>query len=145
MRAWDAPDPETLTSNDRPGFLQMRPITGSIGTVGSKRMWLREPRQLVSGIPLSAFLRAATVADLANPFSNAGDKGLAYINSDLTLYLHRVPQGEWIGMDVVNHHATDGVAIGQVVLYDCNGAIGTASVCGPAQPRMAAAGPRPRS
>jgi hypothetical protein len=39
-------------------------------------------------------------------------------------------------MEVVNHHATDGVAIGQVVLYDRTGAIGTSSVCGPAQRGM---------
>jgi acyl-CoA thioesterase len=99
-------------------------------------VWLREERELVAGVPLTPFMRAAIAADLANPFANSGDRGLGYINSDVTLYLHRLPAGEWIGMEVVNHHATDGVAIGQVVLYDRAGAIGTSSVCGPAQRGM---------
>jgi hypothetical protein len=142
--SWDVPDPETLSppANRPSGSMQMRPITGGMGTFGPKRIWLKETRELVAGVPLSPFMRAAIAADLANPYSNAGDKGLGYINSDVTLYLHRLPAGEWIGMDVVSHHATDGIAIGQVVLYDRGGPIGTSSVCGPAQRRMAP-GPAP--
>jgi acyl-CoA thioesterase len=132
------PTPETLPAPaNRPNSLMtMRPITGGIGTFGQKRVWLRESRELVSGTPLTPFMRVAIAADLANPYSNSGDRGLGYINSDVTLYLHRLPADEWIGMEVVNHHATDGVAIGQVVLYDRTGAIGTSSVCGPAQRGM---------
>ena len=142
--SWDVPDPETLPAptNRFNSSLQMRPITGGMGTFGQKRLWLKETRELVGGVPLSPFMRAAGAADLANPYSNAGDKGLGYINSDVTLYLHRLPTDEWIGMEVVNHHASDGVAIGQVVLYDRSGPIGTSSVCGPAQRRMAP-GPGP--
>jgi hypothetical protein len=39
------------------------------------------------------------------PFANAGDQGLGYINSDVTLYLHRLPVTPWVGFEVVNHHA----------------------------------------
>lgn len=135
--SWDVPAPESLPEPaNRQGMMTMRPITGAIGTFGQKRVWLREHRELVRGTPLSPFIRAAISADLANPFSNSGDRGLGYINSDVTMYLHRLPVDEWIGLEVVNHHATDGVAIGQVVLYDRTGAIGTSSVCGPAQRGM---------
>lgn len=136
--SWEVPAPETLPEPaNRPNSLMtMRPIVGAIGTFGQKRVWLRESRELVDGTPLTPFMRAAIAADLANPYSNSGDRGLGYINSDVTLYLHRLPADEWIGMEVVNHHATDGVAIGQVVLYDRAGAIGTSSVCGPAQRGM---------
>jgi len=135
--SWEVPDPETLSvaPNRLNSSFSMRPITGGIGTFGQKRVWLREHLDLVAGTPLSPFMRVAGAADLANPFANSGEGGLGYINSDVTLYLHRLPRGEWIGMEVVNHHATDGVAIGQVVLYDREGAIGTSSVCGPAQRR----------
>lgn len=136
--SWEVPAPEALPDppNRGNGIMTMRPITGSIGTYGQKRVWLRESRDLVAGTALTPFMRAAIPADLANPFANSGERGLGYINSDVTLYLHRLPAGEWIGMEVVNHHATDGVAIGQVVLYDRSGAIGTSSVCGPAQRGM---------
>lgn len=136
--SWSVPAPETLPepANRPNAAMTMRAITGAIGTFGQKRAWLREKRELVGGTPLTPFMRAALPADLANPFANSGDRGLGYINSDVTLYLHRLPEGEWIGLEVVNHHATDGVAIGQVVLYDQTGAIGTSSVCGPAQRGM---------
>jgi hypothetical protein len=142
--SWEVPAPETLPEPaNRPSRLMtMRPILGAIGTFGQKRVWLRESRELVAGTPLTRFMRVAIAADLANPYSNSGDRGLGYINSDVTLYLHRLPADEWIGMEVVNHHATDGVAIGQVVLYDRTGAIGTSSVCGPAQRGMTRPGPR---
>lgn len=139
---WEVPAPEALPepANRQGSAMTMRSITGAIGTFGQKRAWLREGRDLVGGTPLTPFMRAALPADLANPLSNSGDRGLRYINSDVTLYLHRLPVDEWIGMEVVNHQATDGVAIGQVVLYDRTGAIGTSSVCGPAQRDMARPG-----
>lgn len=137
LPSWEVPAPETLPEPaNRNSPMAMRAITGAIGTFGQKRVWLRESRELVGGTPLTPFMRAALPADLANPLSNSGDRGLGYINSDVTLYLHRLPVDEWIGMEVVNHQATDGVAIGQVVLYDQMGAIGTSSVCGPAQRGM---------
>ena len=136
---WKVPPPEDLPSRPRPASASMtvRSITGGMGVVGKKQLWMRETRALVGGTPLSPFMRAAMPADMANPYSNSGDHGLGYINSDVTLYLHRLPVDEWIGMEVVNHQATDGIAIGQVVLHDRQGAIGTSSVCGPAQRRMA--------
>jgi acyl-CoA thioesterase len=60
-------------------------------------------------------------------------RGLGYINSDVTLYLHRLPVTRWIGFDVVNHHASDGIAIGECWLYDEKGAIGTSTVAALAQ------------
>ena len=93
-----------------------RPITGAMGTVGPRRLWMSEVRDLVEGAALTPFVRVAAAADFASPFANAGDHGLGYINSDVTLYLHRLPVKEWIGFEVVNHHATDGIAIGECFL-----------------------------
>jgi len=39
----------------------------------------------------------------------------------------------WVGFDVVNHHATDGIAIGECWLYDEKGPIGTSTVAALAQ------------
>jgi hypothetical protein len=135
---WDVPAPADIAVPDDPqlgmhGKWATRPITGTMGTVGPRRLWMSEVRDLVEGIPLTPFVRVAVAADFASPFANAGDQGLGYINSDVTVYLHRLPVKEWIGFEVVNHHAAEGVAIGECVLYDQQGPIGTSTVAALAQ------------
>jgi hypothetical protein len=135
---WDVPSPSDIAVPDDPrlgmhGKWATRPIMGAMGTVGPRRLWMSEVRDLVEGAPLTPFVRVAVAADFASPFANAGDRGLGYINSDVTLYLHRLPVKEWIGFEVMNHQATDGIAIGECVLYDQQGAIGTSTVAALAQ------------
>lgn len=137
---WSVPAPDEIEPPaDRRsalgGMWEIRPITGAMGTIGARRLWMREVRELVGGVPLTPFVRAALASDFASPFANAGDKGLAYINSDATLYLHREMKGEWVGMEVVNHQARDGIAIGECFVYDIEGPIGTAGVAALAQKR----------
>jgi acyl-CoA thioesterase len=138
---WDVPEPDEIPPpEDRRGGMggmwETRAISGGFGVPGSKRqMWMREVRELIEGEPLSPFSRVALAADFASPFANSGDKGLDYINSDATLYLHRLPRAEWVGFEVVNHQATDGVAIGECFLYDEEGPIGSSTVCALAQRR----------
>jgi hypothetical protein len=144
---WNAPKPSELPIPTDPrlgmnGTWAVRPIVGAMGTLGPRRLWMSEVRDLIEGETLTPFVRVALAADFASPFANAGDQGLRYINSDVTLYLHRLPAEPWIGFEVVNHHATDGIAIGECVLYDQQGAIGTASVAALAQRKLIAA-PRP--
>ncbi len=139
---WDAPAPHEIAPPTDPragmgGMWAMRRIAGDFGTVGQKRAWMSEVRELVAGEALTPFVRVAVAADFASPFANAGDAGLEYINSDVTVYLHRALRGEWLGFEVVNHGATDGVAVGECFLYDEDGPIGSASCCALAQKRMA--------
>jgi hypothetical protein len=135
---WDVPLPADIAAPTDPrlgmnGKWTTRPIVGAMGTIGPRRLWMSEVRELVEGTPLTPFMRAALAADFASPFANAGDHGLGYINSDVTLYLHRLPVKEWIGFEVVNHQAADGVAIGECFLYDQQGPIGTSTVAALAQ------------
>jgi Acyl-CoA thioesterase C-terminal domain/Acyl-CoA thioesterase N-terminal domain len=135
---WNVPLPSEIPAPTDPrlgmhGKWAIRPIVGAMGTLGPRRLWMSEVRDLVDGAPLTPFVRVAVAADFASPFANAGDQGLGYINSDVTLYLHRLPVKEWIGFEVVNHQATDGIAIGECILYDEQGAIGTSTVAALAQ------------
>lgn len=136
---WQVPKPEAMPDGEFGSRIDeltlRRPIEGKMNQFGRKKMWISHKRDLVEGVPLSQWMRAALIADLTNPWANSGDGGLGYINSDVTLYLHRLPCDEWLGMDVVNHHATDGVAIGECYLYDREGAIGTSTVTSLAQVR----------
>jgi hypothetical protein len=135
---WQAPSPEGLedvgpTASGMFGMWSLRPITGRIGDLGQRSAWMREIRLLVAGEPLTPFGRIATAVDYASPLANAGDQGLGYINSDITLYLHRLPMGEWIGFQSIAHGGTDGVGVGHCDIYDQQGRIGWASACALAQ------------
>jgi hypothetical protein len=131
--AWDAPPPEQVPPPEKPFTekWEMRPILSS----GPRRTWLREVRPLVAGEAYTPFSRIATGIDYTSPASNASETGLDFINSDVTLYLHRLPAGEWIGYEVTGHQSQDGIAIGQCVLHDVNGPVGFSSCAALAQRR----------
>jgi hypothetical protein len=145
--AWDVPRPEDIpppvyrgeglapSAGFRPMW-ETRPITGSgFGGVEQKRAWIRESRLLVEREALTPFVRAALAADYTNPFANSGDRGLNFVNADITLYLHRLPETEWIGFEVASHQSEEGIAVGECNLYDERGAIGHSLVCGVANSR----------
>jgi hypothetical protein len=137
---WDAPAPADIPAPEDPrgslgGMWTVRPISGAMGALGPRRLWMAEVRPLIGGEPWTPFARAAVSCDFASPFANAGEQGLAYINSDVTLYLHRLPVTEWIGYEVVNHGAADGVAVGECWVHDEQGPIGSATVAALAQRR----------
>ena len=140
---WDMPpptaiEPEQLPSNLPEGWQPMwetRSLSKSFGTAERKRVWMREVRDLVEGTPLTPFTRVALAADYTNPLANSGSAGLGFINVDITLYLNRLPAGEWLGFEVDDHESAEGVAVGNCKLYDEAGAIGHSLVCALAQRR----------
>jgi hypothetical protein len=137
---WDVPSPDDV---QRPEgwprgapMWETRTITGNaFGGIEQKRAWIRESRLLVAGEPLTPFVRAALAADYTNPFANSGSGGLAFVNADITMYLHRLPETPWIGFEVASHQSEDGIAVGECTLYDERGPIGKSIVCGVANRR----------
>jgi hypothetical protein len=106
------------------GVWDFRPVSGFDGA-GPRSAWMRELREMVGGHPHTPFSRVAAAADVASPFAHAhGNSGLDYINSDLTIYLHRLPAGEWVGVEAAEHGAAEGVAAGACFLHDEVGPIG---------------------
>ncbi|HVV75403.1 MAG TPA: PaaI family thioesterase [Mycobacteriales bacterium] len=95
-----------------------------------KYVWYDFDATLVEGEPTSPFVRAAAVADVANPLTNWGSDGLQYVNSDVTLLLSREPQGTMLGMTARDRVDADGVAVGSAVMVDRFGPIGLATVVG---------------
>jgi hypothetical protein len=138
---WNVPPPEAVSAppDAMDAAWEIRGITGAFGSSAQRRVWMRDTRELIAGFALSPWVRAALIADFASPCAHAGDQGLGFINSDLTLYLHRLPRGEWLGMESINHGATDGVAVGDCFVYDQQGPIGSCSVTALAQRMMPAA------
>ena len=131
---WDVPLPDAVATAEGPFRMwEFRPIAGAFGEVGQRRGWMRELRPMVEGWTLTPFARVAAACDFASPFSHSGSEGLGYINTDVTLALHRLPAGEWIGFEGDYHDADAGVAVGQCRLYDETGPIGLATCLALAQ------------
>ena len=91
--------------------------------------WFRMPAPLVGGEPTSPFVRAATLSDLGNAVSGLARRtaqaaAAAYINPDTTLYLHRDPQGEWLGLELDTIGEEEGVGLSHVRFHDADGAFG---------------------
>jgi hypothetical protein len=142
--AWDAPPPDRVAPPAKPftDNWEMRPVLPPGATVandlrapGPRRTWLREVRPLVGGEAYTPFSRVATGVDYTSPIANGSETGLDFINSDVTLYLHRQPVGEWIGYEVTGHQSAEGVALGHCTLHDTLGPIGFSSCAALAQNR----------
>ncbi|WP_297648565.1 thioesterase family protein [Pseudonocardia sp.] len=86
-----------------PGFmdtLEWRWVRGWLGEPGPGTAWARQKVQLVAGEEPSPLQRLAVVADSGNGAAAPFDiREWLYVNTELTLHLHRAPAGEWMGVD----------------------------------------------
>jgi hypothetical protein len=121
---WNARAPETISPTAE-GPEWIRPIAGRMDTLDQRRAWFCRAAEVVRGVENTPFVRVALSSDFASPFALHSDVGLYYINSDITLNIHRLPVGDWIGFEVAAAGATEGVAVGNCFLYDTTGRIGS--------------------
>lgn len=66
---------------------------------GTPTVWMRIPVPFIGGEETTPTVRAAALSDFGNALANQIDEQEArrsYINSDITLYMSRPPQGEWL-------------------------------------------------
>jgi len=96
----------------------------------SMTAWVRTPFEFLPGVPLSAFQRVAAVSDFVNAMGmmSRAPRG-SFINSDLSLYLFREVEGEWVCMECVGRGDQAGVATSNVNLHDERGLIGSVAAC----------------
>jgi hypothetical protein len=105
--------------------VEIRTVDDSFVRAVPGESWFRLLAPLVDGEELTPFQRAAVAADLANGNAQALDpKRWLYVNPDITLYLSRLPVGEWIGMRSVVHQQPHGIGVTESALYDLSGRIG---------------------
>jgi acyl-coenzyme A thioesterase PaaI-like protein len=102
-------------------------VAGGFDSAERTRVWTNDTVPLVDDEQMSPLVRAAISGDLACPLANSGDAGLHYINADYTLTLARYPIGEWIGLEVAQHIAADGLALGTCTLVDVQGPFATST------------------
>jgi hypothetical protein len=109
-----------------PDAIEIRFVAGVFGR-GPSTAWFRLRVPIVAGEEASALQRLAAAGDFGNGISaELSWDEWAFINPDLTLYIERPPEGEWIGLEARTLVASGGVGLAESVLYDQAGRVGRA-------------------
>jgi hypothetical protein len=109
-----------------PDAIEIRFVEGRFGN-GPATAWFRLRVPIVAGEEPSPLQSLAAAGDFGNGISaELSWDEYAFINPDLTLYVERPPEGEWIGLKARTTIATGGVGMAESVIYDTRGRIGRA-------------------
>jgi len=88
-------------------------------------VWIRTRVALVDGEVPSPLQRVMIAADSGNGVAVVLDPTrYTFVNADLTVYLHRPPEGEWVCLDAVTAPEPNGVGLATSRLFDRRGQIG---------------------
>lgn len=105
--------------------MEWRFVKGAFLETGPATVWLRMRVPLLPGVPPSPLERVLAAADSGNGVSAAvHPDDYLFINTDLTVHLHRLPAGEWVCMDAHTTIESHGVGFATTALYDLQGPIG---------------------
>ena len=108
--------------------MQYRFIEGAFMEQGPATVWMRMAVPLLPGEEPTPLQRVLAAADSGNGVSAALDwSRYLFINVDLTVHLHRMPEGEWVCLDAVTLPEPDGVGMADTQLLDERGPIGRAA------------------
>lgn len=105
--------------------MEARFVSGAFLEHGPAVAWFRSPIPLVAGEDMTPLQRVLVGADSGNGISAvAAPTDLIFVNTDLTVHLHRYPVGEWVCMNARTTLDPDGIGIADTALSDQNGRIG---------------------
>ena len=127
----EAPTAPWLLHLDRIGImhgLEVRAAAGSAAELGPATYWFRVTTPLVDDEPVTALTTALIAADFGNGISSVVSiETHLFINPDLTIYLHRLPEGEWVANEAVTWMEPGGLSVAEATLSDLRGPIGRAT------------------
>lgn len=105
--------------------IEWRFVEGHLVDSGPARVWTRLRVPIVAGEEPTGTQRLLTVADSGNGLSSVLSwNDWWFINTDLTVHLHRVPTTEWIYLDARSTLDSSGVGLAETELYDEHGRVG---------------------
>ena len=105
--------------------MEIRFAHGAFADVGPAFAWFRLRVPLVAGEQPSPLQRLAAAGDFGNGIATAVSWAThVFINPDLTLYVERLPRGEWVGLDAVTRVGDAGIGVSDSALYDEHGRVG---------------------
>lgn len=126
--------PETtsaLPAYAAPGYLtamEWRWVHGGFDQPGAATVWGRMRQPLVDGEEPSGVQRAAVLADSGNGVSAVLDpRHWLFVNTELTVHLHREPLGEWVCLSAATLVQPSGVGVATSTVYDLDGPVGSAA------------------
>ena len=108
--------------------VEHRFVAGGFERPGPATDWIRLRVPLVAGERTSPLSRVAAAADFGNGVSWVLPRahGYRFINPDLTIYLHRLPIGEWVCLEALTTVEPHGIGLAESRLWDERGPLGRA-------------------
>jgi hypothetical protein len=104
--------------------MELKLARGTFGK-GQVSMWMRMRQPLLEGETPSALQRVMIAADSGNGVSMAlSPVKFSFVNPDLTVYLHRPAEGEWVCLDARTIVQEHGIGLADTRLLDVHGPIG---------------------
>ena len=98
---------------------------GGFDDLGPGVAWGRPRVPVVAGEALTPLERVMAFADAGNGVSASADLSRhLFINTALTFHLHRLPDGDWVGLDARSVYEPDGVGAAFTTIHDEHGPIG---------------------
>jgi Acyl-CoA thioesterase C-terminal domain/Acyl-CoA thioesterase N-terminal domain len=124
-------DPFPIGDGPGEGFhltaMEIRFVDGDYGR-GPARAWFRLVRPLIDDEPASPLARLVAAADFGNGISRVVDfERYLFVNTDLTVHLHREPEGEWVLLDARTLLEPHGAGLARSILSDERGQLGLAA------------------
>jgi hypothetical protein len=108
--------------------MEIRFVGGTSFGLGPALAWFRLTRPLIDDEPPSPLARTLAAADFGNGVSRTVDfEEYLFVNTDLTVHLHREPAGEWVLLDARTRLETHGAGLAQSILSDEHGPLGLAA------------------
>ncbi|MCQ9327938.1 thioesterase family protein [Pelistega suis] len=93
---------------------------------GKGIVWISTSKEMVEGETTSSFTRLLGLIDTANGIvpRQEGEFAWAFPNLDLQVHMHRLPQGDWLGLETVQQYGGDGIGLTSSILHDVYGPFG---------------------
>jgi acyl-coenzyme A thioesterase PaaI-like protein len=108
--------------------IETRFASGAFSEPGPATCWMRMRVPLVEGHPIAPLSRALIAADSGNGVSGVLDwRDYVFINPDLSVHLHRYPEGEWVCIESCTTLGGAGIAMADTAMHDVRGPIGRAA------------------
>lgn len=123
LRQW--PTGASLLPRFHLDAIEIRTFDDSFYRPGRGVSWFRLRYDVVAGRETTPLVRVATLADVSNGNSMMLDPSVfLYVNPDVTLYVHRLPNDEWIGMDSIAYQHATGIGVADSLIFDGAGPLG---------------------
>jgi acyl-CoA thioesterase len=88
-------------------------------------VWFRLVRPLVDDAPASPIARVVAAADFGNGVSRVLEfEEFLFVNTDLSVHVHREPVGEWVMLDARTRVERHGAGLAHATLSDERGPLG---------------------